>query len=245
MGSLATVGDAFEFSDLAIGQQPDDLTCGPSCLHGVYAFHGLDLPLSAVIESVRRLDHGGTLGVLLGLDALRRGFDATLITYNLELFDPTWFEGQDDIVDRLERQRSLKHDPRLHTATDAYLEFLRCGGALRHEELTPDLIGRALEAGLPPVAGVSATYLYGCAREEFVGDRSRYDPLRGEPVGHFVVVSGYDPLTGRFRISDPSHDNPRFRSGVYWVSPYRILGALLLGVTTYDANLLLIRPKQA
>jgi hypothetical protein len=45
-----------------------------------------------------------------------------------------------------------------------------------------------------------------------------------------------------FRISDPSTDNPRHGSGTYWVSSHRLLGAILLGTTTFDGNVLVIRP---
>ena len=71
--------------------QPDDRTCGPTCLHAVYAFHGDGLPLEQVIREVRQLEDGGTLGVILGEHALRRGYDVSLHTYNLRVFDPTWF----------------------------------------------------------------------------------------------------------------------------------------------------------
>lgn len=234
--------DVFEFSDLDVHQQPDDVTCGPTCLQAVYAFHGLPLELSQVIASVRRLDHGGTLGVLLGLDALQRGFLATLYTYNLHIFDPSWFAGRRDLRAELRRQLEIRSDRRLRSAIEAYADFVEHGGELRHEELTPELLTDLVLQGYPPITGLSATYLYGCQREVFDGDRSRYDDVHGEPVGHFVVVSGVDARTGGFRISDPSRDNPLQGSGTYWVSPHRLVGAILLGVTTYDGNLLVVRP---
>src|SRR5690606_2892332 len=71
--------------------QPDDATCGPTCLHALYRYHGLELPLETLIRDVPKLENGGTLGVHLANDALRRGYRATLYTYNLQVFDPTWF----------------------------------------------------------------------------------------------------------------------------------------------------------
>lgn len=198
------------------------------------------------MASVRRLDHGGTLGVLLGLDALQRGFRATLFTYNLDVFDPTWFRGpRRELAARLSRQLRHKRDPRIVAATEAYCEFLERGGVVRHRELTPRLLARLVQGGAPPIAGLSATYLYDCPREVYDGQRSVYDSVRGEPTGHFVVLSGVDGTSGRFRVSDPSSDNPRHQSGTYWVSPHRLLGAILLGVTTYDGNILVIRPEDA
>lgn len=236
--------DVFELTDIDVGQQPDDVTCGPTCLQAVYAFHGTQLPVDEVIRSVRSLDHGGTLGVLLGVDALERGFSATLFTYNLDVFDPSWFTGRErDLRAELRRQLEVREGKRQRATIEAYLDFAERGGEIRHRELTPELIAHLIQTGHPPITGLSATYLYGCQREVFDGRKSRYDDELGEPVGHFVVVSGVDPTTGDFRISDPSQDNPLHGSGTYWVSRHRLIGAIFMGVTTYDGNMLIIRPR--
>lgn len=247
LGSAFKPGrEAFEFSDIDVWQQPDDVSCGPTCLQAVYAFYGTHLPLEDVISSVRSVDHGGTLGVLLGVDALERGFPATLFTYNLDIFDPSWFTGRRrDLKMELERQREYRTDPRLVSAIEGYIDFVDRGGEIRHRELTPDLLASMVRGGQPPITGLSATYLYGCEREVYDGKESHYDDIRGEPVGHFVVVSGVDPGTGNFRISDPSADNPLHGSGTYWVSPYRLIGAIFLGVTTYDGNVLVVGPRES
>ncbi|MGH8610845.1 MAG: hypothetical protein ACREYF_02055, partial [Gammaproteobacteria bacterium] len=54
--------------------QPDEATCGPTCLHAVYQFYGGKDSLRAVIERTQCLDTGGTLAVFLACDALRRGY---------------------------------------------------------------------------------------------------------------------------------------------------------------------------
>ena len=95
----------FEFEILA---QPDDTTCGPTCLHGVYRFYGDPIELAQVIHEVVPLESGGTLAVQLACHALRRGYRATLYTYNLALFDPTWFATPErDIAERLRPQAAL------------------------------------------------------------------------------------------------------------------------------------------
>ena len=71
--------------------QPDDTTCGPTCLHAVYGYYGDEAELDQVIQETVRLEHGGTLALLLGCHALRRGYQATIYTYHLQVFDPTWF----------------------------------------------------------------------------------------------------------------------------------------------------------
>src|SRR5215218_2728249 len=71
--------------------QPDDVTCGPTCLRKVYSFYGLDTTLDEVIGSLERNEDGGTLAVFLGISALKRGFRARIYSYDLRIFDPTWF----------------------------------------------------------------------------------------------------------------------------------------------------------
>ena len=71
--------------------QPDNVTCGPTCLHALYRYYADELPLETLVAEVPRLDGGGTLAVLIACHALRRNYDATIYTYNLQVFDPTWF----------------------------------------------------------------------------------------------------------------------------------------------------------
>lgn len=230
--------------ELEILPQPDDVTCGPTCLHAVYRYFGHEMPIDAVIDEVEQLETRGTLAVMLGVHALRRGYGATIHTLNLTVFDPTWFADGVDLADRLQRQARIKDDARLRFATRGYLEFLSLGGEVRFAELGPDLLVKPLSRGLPVLTGLSATYLYRCAREREV-DRDGtmvYDDVVGEPTGHFVVLSGHDPEEGTIRVSDPLHENPAFGTPEYVVPVGRVLGALLLGALTYDANLLILEP---
>ncbi|KPK16782.1 MAG: hypothetical protein AMJ62_04040 [Myxococcales bacterium SG8_38] len=225
--------------ELEILPQPDDTTCGPTCLHAVYRYWGDETPLEGVVAEVEPLPEGGTFAVSLACHALRRGYLAEIYTYNLQMFDPTWFGGGVDLAERLEAQLKHKRTRKLRIATDAYLEYLRLGGVVRFEELRPSLIRRFLNRGAPILTGLSATYLYQCAREH----EDQYDDVRGEPVGHFVVLSGYDRKKREVTVSDPSHDNPRFRTHRYSVRMDRLIMAIALGVMTYDANLLVLTPE--
>lgn len=228
---------------LAILPQPDDSTCGPTCLHAVYGFYGDGMDLLRVIREVRVLETGGTLGVFLGIHALRRGYEAALYTYNLDVFDPTWFDRDPgDLPGLLEAQVKRKPNARLGVATAAYQEFLSLGGRVRFEELRPDLMRRHLTEGHPVLTGLSATYLYGCAREVDRDGRLHYDSVEGDPTGHFVVVHGYDAATDSVMVADPLHENA-FGSHNYRVGLMRLLGAVMLGVLTYDGNLLVVAPR--
>jgi hypothetical protein len=222
-------------SRFVIAKQPDLLSCGPTCLHAVYRHLGLDEPIDEVLASTGRLEDGGTLAVLLGCHALGRGFRAELVSYNLQLFDPTWLAIEDPpaLAARLAQQSDVKSDPKLRTASTAYAQFLELGGRLRMEDLSTALLARYLEAGTPLLVGVSATYLYQCARELPDGTA---DDIAGTPQGHFVVVAEMRDHR-EVLIADPWPEAPDYD----WVPVERLICAILLGVLTYDGNLLAIQ----
>ncbi len=224
--------------------QPDETTCGPTCLHAIYRYWGEDEPLEAVISRTRKLEgSGGTFAVFLACDALRRGYRATIYTYNLMVFDPTWFVPGGDIAERLMLQREVKRDRRLQHATEGYLEFLDLGGRLRFTDLTRSLLRGILRRGQPILTGLSSTYLYRTARE--YGPESTPDDIRGTPGGHFVVLAGYDRKNRAVLVADPYGPHPYGPSHEYWMSIDRVVGAILLGIVTHDANLLVIQPAQS
>ncbi|MDH3198810.1 MAG: C39 family peptidase [Candidatus Krumholzibacteria bacterium] len=231
-----------ETLELSILRQPDDSTCGATCLHALYGYYDDTVPLETLVSDVQRLEDGGTLGVYLASHALRRGYEAAIYTYNLQVFDPSWFGGEPvDLAERLRRQMAAKDDAKLRVGSQAYIDFLEGGGRILYQDLTSGLLRRYLKRGIPIIAGLSATYLYHTPRE--FGPECEYDDLRGTPSGHFVVLSGYDPATRRVRVADPWVPNPG--GGHYYdVDTYRLVCAILLGVLTYDANLLVIHPKK-
>ena len=226
---------------LEILRQPDEITCGPTCLQAIYRYYGDELSLDQVIDEVPMLEGGGTLGVWLACHALRRGYSATIYTFKLQLFDPSWLlPGGPDIVERLQAQLKFKANPKLHTATNAYLEYFKLGGQLKLTDLTPALIRRYLKREIPVIVGLSATFLYQSMRE--YGDDCHYDDVRGEPSGHFVVLCGYDREAREVLIADPLHTNPLSAGQIYHSSVDRVINAILLGVLTYDGNIIILQP---
>jgi hypothetical protein len=225
-----------------IRTQPDEMTCGPTCLDAVYRFFGDGIPLEQVIRETGKLPHGGTLAVLLAIHALKRGYRATIYTYNLQVFDPSWFETPGvDLKERLREQKTFRQGSKVGFATAAYLDFLELGGRVRFRELTPSLLRKYLRRRVPILTGLSATYLYRTMRE--IGETNQYDDIRGEPSGHFVVLAGYDSATRRVRVADPLLPNP-MSDQYYSVDLHRLVGAIYLGVLTYDANFLVVEPRQ-
>jgi len=226
---------------LDILAQPDDFTCGPTCLHALYRFHGRELPLENVIRDVPKLENGGTLGVFLANDALRRGYRATIYTYNLQVFDPTWFgHAPVDLAAKLAAQARAKTSTRLRHACAAYIDFLELGGQVRFEVLSGRLIRKYLNRNLPILTGLSSTFLYQAIRE--FGPEDEDDDIRGTPAGHFVVLAGYDRKDREVLIADPLHSNPHSVTRRYAIDIDRVIASILLGVLTYDANLIIIEP---
>jgi hypothetical protein len=74
-------------------------------------------------------------------------------------------------------------------------------------------------------------------------ETSQDDDLRGDPVGHFVVLCGYDAAQRAVQIADPL-ENPETRTSTYSAPIARVVGAIFLGVLTYDASFLVIEPRR-
>lgn len=225
-----------------IKPQPDDVTCGPTCLHAVYNYYHDSINIDDVIREVQQVKGGGTLGVMLGTHALQRGYDVTIYTYNLHIFDPSWFTDPDvELADKLAEQMLHKNSHRIMFASRAYIKYLKMGGKIKFEELSLKLLKKYLTKKTLILTGLSATYLYRSPRE--IGETNQYNDVEGEPAGHFVIINGFSKESREVFIADPLNPNPMAKSQHYRVGVDRLLNAILLGIVTYDANLLIIKPK--
>ncbi len=224
--------------------QPDDTTCGPTSLHAVYRYFNCPVELDEVIQSVRFLEDGGTLAVMLGLDAISRGFQATVHSYNLKLLDPSWANLSNEvIIDKLEAQLKYKKGIKFKEETRAFQHYLKKGGQLNFDDLTPALLNHYFEKNVPVLVGLSATYLYGSMREYTNSkNQSVFNDLKGEPMGHFVVLCGME--NAKVFVADPYKGNPLSNSHYYEVEVRRLINAIMLGIVTYDANLLIITSQK-
>jgi hypothetical protein len=228
---------------IKIKNQPNDTTCGPTSLHAVYKYYGDEISLGEVVSQVTYFKDGGTLAVFLACHALERGYNAKLYTYNLNVFDPTWFKDGVDIISKLKEQYYYKKDKKIKIVSEAYIRFLEMGGKIRYDELTSSLLKKYFEKGIPVLTGLSATYLYQSKRESVnKNNRLKYDDVKGYPMGHFVVLCGYDEEKKHVVIADPYTNHP-FKSNYYSVKVSRLINSILLGIVTYDSILLIIEPK--
>lgn len=235
--------------DLSIHAQPDDETCGPTSLHAIYRYYGLNVDLSEVIQNVERCLSGGTLAPMLGKHALLHGFKVIIYTNNLNIFDPSWFDFeqgkacQELLRIKLTAQMKHKKTKAILQASRAYLDYLSFGGELRFRTLSVQLLKDYFSQNIPVLTGLSATYLYRSSRERYINGEAIYDDIRGTPCGHFVVLCGYDDKRRLVVVADPHRENPISQNNYYKVSSNRLINAIMVGVLTYDANLIIIQPK--
>jgi len=229
---------------LVISSQPDNTSCGPTCLHAIYNYYGDNISLEQIVSEVSQFEEGGgTFSVVLANHALKRGYKTTMYAYNLNLFDPSWFRGKKDIAQKLKEQLTKKKvNQKFIMASEAYIDYLNLGGELLFDDLNATLLRSYLSKGMPILAGLSSTYLYRSKREHPVDNIA--DEM-GEPCGHFVVLHGVHSDNKRILIADPYVPNPVANVHYYSIPFARLICSIMLGVWTYDGNLLVIGPKNA
>ena len=227
---------------VAIQRQPDYTTCGPTSLHAIYSYYGDTITLPEVIEQITKLEGGGTLSVHLAVHALRRGYQADIWVCNVSHWDPTWFKQKTDFKAKLQARieaRGLAENARYAQALRSCMEYLDLGGKLHWGDLSPRFIYNVLKKKAPILTGTNGTYLYQCSRETAEGP----DDVKGDAFGHFIVLAGCDTARGTIDVADPLLDNPLHGTRYYTVGVHRLIGAIFLGASSDDANLLVIRPK--
>ncbi|MEZ4743145.1 MAG: C39 family peptidase [Bdellovibrionota bacterium] len=231
----------FPFS---IPNQPDDETCGVACLLGVYQYFGMKEDFESLLQEVEMLDSGGTLSVNLGIHALKNNFEVTLNSYNLQLFDPSWSRlAVGDLVTKLRQQMVEKsYDSKLIAASRAFIDYLELGGDIRFGDFSLEHLKSYVDKKIPVVVGLSSTFLYQSKRE--IPETTESDDIKGYPAGHFVVLNGYKDDGQQISVCDPYRGNP-FSKGEnpYLVDRDHLLTSIFLGILTYDANFLIIKPK--
>jgi hypothetical protein len=225
-----------------LNAQPTETTCGPTCLHGLYQYHGSNAGHHTLIDEVKSTIGGGTLGVHLGLDAIKRGFDVTIYTHNLNVFDPSWFDiEKPNLIAKLLAQAKAKPDTKAAEASQHYADLLRSGGKVLFEELTPQFLFQVLLRHGPLICGLSATYLYMSKRE--INETCTEDDVKGYPQGHFVLLSGMSEDLKQVEVTDPLEQNPIHYERRYRIPTQHFINSVLIGVITYDANFLAIKKK--
>lgn len=226
-------------SNFVISHQPTGTTCGPTALHSVYASYGDTVLLDDVVKSVTTLQSGGTIDAFLGVDALQRGYNATILTTNLYVFDPTWATlDYGTLAEKLTHAYYLaEHDENRRDVIAGYIKFLQLGGRITICRSMPVAVFMRLEHFFPVICGVSYTALFNCERYDDPTDTS--DEF-GTSLGHFIVVHNYDSKQQKVTVADPWDGDCGQH---YNISVDELNRALLYGTLTNDGGMLIVRPK--
>ena len=226
--------------DIHVDPQPTVTSCGPTCLEALYSYYGVDNIRGKLIDQIQYTEDGGTLGVILGTDALERNFQVTIHTHNLMVFDPTWFDiKQEQLALKLRLQSQTSKSAKTRQASNYYAQFIEKSGQILFRSLNAEFLYQLLKDNGPVICGLSSTYLYQCQRE--TNDTMIYDDINGYAQGHFVVLCGITGDRSHVFVTDPFDSNPTFGGQKYWVDIQHFINSVLVGVITYDANFILIK----
>lgn len=227
---------------LSMVKQPTYTTCGPTSLYAVYSYLGDTISLEKVIKEIEQFEEGGgTIAVHLANHALERGYKVSLYSFNLTIFDPSWFKlSRQEIIQKLKlRLEQKKLSAKAQKIYPVYIKFFELGGEVLFEELSRDLIFRHLRENIPIITSLSCTWLYKDPRENPITNVE--DDILGDPVGHFVVLHGIKG--NRVYVADPFEQNPIGETLYYDIEYHTLINSILLGVTSFDGNLLVLRKK--
>lgn len=224
--------------NLQVDRQPDDESCGITCLKAIYDYYAHPVTLAKLRNEIEHWRTGGTVSVNLARHALAQGFDAEIYTYNVKIFDPTWKAlPSGELAGKLRERHRRVRGKKQKEVIRYYQDFLKRGGRVRFDDLDEELMERLFRRHTPVICGLSATWLYQQPRETHDNEE---DDVAGNPVGHFVVVGGWDAAARMVTIHDPLRRNPFSETGTYRLPFAKFSNAVMLGILTYDENLLAI-----
>src|SRR5690606_22970746 len=120
--------------DLSVSKQPDDESCGITCLQAIYDYYDHPTTLEKLKHEVDHWRTGGTLAVNLARHALNHGFRAEIYTFNITIFDPTWKKLETkDLLAKLKLRQSKIRSKRQKKVIGYYKDFLKKGGTIRFD----------------------------------------------------------------------------------------------------------------
>ncbi|MBN1900523.1 hypothetical protein JW926_04265 [Candidatus Sumerlaeota bacterium] len=223
--------------DIAPEIQPDDISCGLSCLKMVLDYYDQEQDMQALSEICPPLYDIGLFDSQLGKTAIDLGFDVTIYTYNYRIFHPIWNRLHlSDLIGKLVIKQACAMTPHQALSARHYIEYLQKGGELLFYPLSKELILAHLDQEIPVIAALDMSFLYDCV--------AFYDEFSEYRATHFVIIHGYDPKRNVFHVCDPWHSIPiPHENGRYAVDADRVINAIFLGQDRNDSSLIVIRKK--
>ena len=166
------------------------------------------------------------------------GFQTTIHTVDIELFDRSWNSSDNKMLkdNLLQRRKYLRHSryeaAALDMVVDGYVQFLNKGGTIEFPIVDEQYISKLLEKG-PVYAVVSYNFLnqvakYSARSEE----RPTKDAISGSPSTHVIIITKFN--NGLFEIIDPDYEFGGKRS----IPSNLLIGAFYLAETDFDPMLI-------
>ena len=222
--------------------------CGPASLLQIMKFFGFNKTLQEILFELNvipsEFNKYGVSEGEMGIYAINNGFNAHLISYDTNRFDPTWNFSK-NIKKKLKQRLNF-----LRNATDSdfkqnyssyyklistkhILEFInKKNSKISFKPISHKLLHHYLELGIPPLVLVNSTLFYLRKRKY----HKKKDDIRGRENGHWVVISGFDKEN--YIITDPS--TKAKKNGIYSIEKDRLLNCII----QYGPVLLIVYPKK-
>lgn len=218
-----------------ITEQTTDYNCGPTVLSAVLNHFNIAVSPDEISNNLRYFtEEHGTFITCLGMYALEKNLDATIYTYDLDVFDLTWNNGTDELLYHLNKMllKCNTEDEMKRLAIQYYIEFLKNGG---HIEICPDFnftFNNIFSKERAVIAGVSSQILYRGSR---INDNGDYD-IYGKQEGHFIIAEPAVNASymGIVDISDPYGLKSKYGKLNYSITFDTFVQAVLQSTHTHD-----------
>lgn len=215
-------------------RQPE-YECEPTCLKMVMEFldKKIKFDLKEIIRDTQSELKYKDWDYKIGIAALKRGFNAKIITFSNDLFDPTWAKlSKKKIIEKLKKRLKfvLKYNKRdinegyiwwwYESSLKTVIEFLEKSGEVELKPISKELIKGYIKKNIPVIAPLNGSIIYN--RKRVYHDK--YDDIRGEYFGHCVVISGF--RNNKFILTDSEKLSNRTK-GIMEISSDVLMNAIL------------------
>ena len=209
--------------DLKISQfdQINPSGCIPACLQEIFSYYKRQIFQETILKSLDHPERGMAI-VQAGFFAKDYGFEPIIITNNIVIFDPTWFNlDEKKLAENLKLRRRYVSKYYKYLI-DLYIKYIKSGGKIKFDTIGADLLKKYLSQNIPLIMELASTFLYKKTKSTQPGAFD--NAFSGDIEGHGVVIAGFDG--GKFKIVDPnSKQNPYNKNGVYWIESDELLAS--------------------
>lgn len=219
-------------------QMAGSKVCGPICLQNIYERLGKKISLKEILEDLRLTDQDSTYLPQLARHLLKHKVNIKLISANSYVFAPEWKTAKKEhIIAELKEWivRNVYIDFYRDWIQSALhnLYYLEDGGELEIKNITKEDLDQALYEKKIVLATFEETHLW---QRRKIKDIQKYDAVRGNANGHFVVI--FDQDDDHYLVSDPYPTKLKDREGIYKVAKNDVIS----GIYLRGANYLIIEP---